>query len=68
MLKKHSVSLRGHRTSVSLEDVFWRELSGMAKAQGLSLQQLIEAIDKARTSNLCSALRVYVVETLKKNG
>jgi predicted DNA-binding ribbon-helix-helix protein len=70
-LKKHSLTLRGHRTSISLEEIFWTQLRGIATARKQSLQQLIEAIDKTRTQtpqmgNLSSAIRVYVVETLLK--
>ena len=39
--RKHSLSLHGHRTSVSLEDAFWQELQRLAKARGLSVNELV---------------------------
>jgi predicted DNA-binding ribbon-helix-helix protein len=65
-MKKHSVTLNGHRTSISLEDIFWRHLGAFAKAQNRPLQDLIEEIDRGREGNLSSALRVYVVEKLTR--
>ncbi len=65
-LKKHSLTLGGHRTSISLEDIFWQQLAILAKRQNKSVQELIEAIDKTRQGNLSSAIRVYVVEALLK--
>jgi predicted DNA-binding ribbon-helix-helix protein len=60
-MKKHSVTLRGHRTSISLEEIFWKELQRMAEAQRRPLQKLIEEIDRGRAGSLSSALRVYVM-------
>lgn len=65
-LKKHSLTLGGHRTSISLEDIFWQQLAIIAKQQNKSVQELIEAIDKRREGNLSSAIRVYIVEALLK--
>lgn len=65
-LKKHSLTLRGHRTSISLEEIFWAQLQLIAKKQNQSVQELIESIDKTRKGNLSSAIRVYIVETLLK--
>lgn len=63
---KRSLSIAGHRTSVSLEEVFWRELKTCALARGLSLAALVAEIDAARGgANLSSALRVFVVRSLK---
>jgi len=64
-LKKHSVTIRGHRTSVSMESIFWDALKLQVKAEGISLAALIVRIDETRTGNLSSALRVYVMEALK---
>ncbi len=60
-IEKHSVVLDGHKTSVSLEPAFWRALSEIAGAEGRSLNALVAAIDKERTGNLSSALRLYVL-------
>lgn len=61
-LKKRSVSITGHRTSISLEDAFWSALQRIARRRGLTLAALVSEIDSARTGNLSSALRVYVLE------
>ncbi len=53
---KRSVSLHGHKTSVSLENAFWRVLEQAALAQNISLSQLIKQVDenrKARFRVLC---------------
>jgi len=65
---KRSVTIDGHRTSISLEDAFWSELSALAKARGKSLSALVAEIDhaKAGPGNLSSALRLYVLAELKK--
>ena len=62
---KRSVSVAGHRTSVSLETVFWDELARLAKARHVSLNTLIADVDAARTGNLSSALRLFILHTLK---
>ena len=59
MLKKRSVSLAGHSTSIALEREFWDALEAMAGAQGLSLTVLIARIDRGRGGHpLASALRL----------
>ncbi|WFU10992.1 ribbon-helix-helix domain-containing protein [Rhizobium sp. CB3090] len=67
MIRKHSATLHGHRTSFSLEDAFWAELKTIANARGTSLAALISEIDDGRDpeSNLSSALRLYVLKWLK---
>ncbi len=66
MIRKRSVTLKGHATSVSLEDAYWAELKRMADTLGISLAALIERIDAARqTDNLSSALRLAVLADLK---
>ena len=68
-MRKRSVTIDGHRTSVSLEDAFWTELSAIAQARGLSLNALVGEIDQARAArrgNLSSTLRLYVLDELKK--
>lgn len=61
-MKKRSVLIAGHATSVSLEEEFWEALKELATARGLSLNSQIEAIDRSRTGNLSSAIRVHVLE------
>ena len=66
-IRKHSITIAGHRTSVTLEDVFWRALREIAQTRGLSLAALIEEIDENRQTGLSSALRVFaMIETLKQ--
>ncbi|MEQ5868960.1 ribbon-helix-helix domain-containing protein [Sagittula sp. NFXS13] len=63
---KHSLTLQGHRTSVSLEDVFWREFRRLAEEEGMALNALAAAIDEARDPDvgLASSIRVYVLHRL----
>ena len=61
-VQKRSVSIAGHRTSVSLEPAFWSGLKEIAKAEGIPLAALIATIDRTRTGNLSSALRVFVLD------
>jgi predicted DNA-binding ribbon-helix-helix protein len=68
-LKKHSILIAGHRTSLSLEAAFWEQLKAIAGRRGVSLNKLIEEIDQARSrdakpANLSSAIRVFVLEQL----
>jgi predicted DNA-binding ribbon-helix-helix protein len=61
---KRSLVIAGHRTSISLEDAFWRRLRHIAAERGLSLNRLAAMIDASRGSaNLSSAIRVFVLET-----
>ena len=64
-VKKRSVLLAGHKTSLSLEEPFWRELKEIASAEKRSLNALLEIIDRQRNTNLSSAARLYVLERLK---
>ncbi|MEH6630351.1 MAG: ribbon-helix-helix domain-containing protein [Halopseudomonas aestusnigri] len=64
-VKKRSVTIAGHRTSFSLEEAFWLEVKKLAKDQGLSINQFIEKVDEARTSNLSSTLRILVLKNLQ---
>ena len=59
--RKRSVTIAGHRTSLSLEEPFWQALKDQARAEGLSTAALIERIDRDRTTNLSSAVRVYLL-------
>jgi predicted DNA-binding ribbon-helix-helix protein len=69
MIRKRSVMLKGHATSVSLEDEYWTELKRMADAEGIALAQLIERIDtERRVDNLSSALRLAVLADLKERA
>lgn len=60
---KRSVVIRGHKTSISLEDAFWSGLKDIAIRRSLTLSSLIETIDDRReTDNLSSAVRLFVLE------
>lgn len=59
-LRKHSLTIQGHRTSISLEPLFWDGLRAAARAEGKSLAQLVAEIDEARTTALSSAIRVWL--------
>ena len=62
---KRSIAIAGHRTSVSLEEAFWRELKALAERRGRSVSALVAAIDADRKGvNLSSAIRVFVLEAL----
>ena len=65
-MKKRSVSIRGHRTSLSLEDGFWEELARIAELRGKSVAGLIAEIDNSRSGGLSSAVRLFVLDTLKQ--
>ena len=60
-MKKRSVVIDGHRTSVSLENAFWNALRLLALQKGLTVNQLVTQIDRNRDGNLSSAIRVYVL-------
>lgn len=68
VIRKHSATLHGHRTSFSLEDEFWEELKRLAAQRQISIASLIAEVDDARPpdSNLSSALRVHVLRTLQQ--
>lgn len=60
---KHSLTLRGHRTSVSLEDIFWKEFKSLAAASNTPINTLAAQIDESRGDvGLASAIRVYVLQ------
>ena len=66
-MRKRSISINGHPTSISLEDEFWQELAGIARVRKLSLNGLVTEIDKQRTGgNLSSALRIHVLKQAKR--
>lgn len=61
-LRRRSVTIAGHRTSVSLEDPFWDQLKTIAGNRKISVAQVVAEVDKGRQSNLSSALRVFVLQ------
>jgi predicted DNA-binding ribbon-helix-helix protein len=71
-MRKRSITIQGHQSSISLEDEFWDELAAIARARQLSLNALVTEIDKTRdrprggAGNLSSALRIYVLKQAKR--
>ncbi len=65
--QKRSVTLKGHRTSVSLEDAFWHELKRLAAQRKMAINALVSEIDVARGTEigLASAIRLHVLQALK---
>jgi predicted DNA-binding ribbon-helix-helix protein len=65
---KHSVTLKGHRTSISLEAAFWDGLREIARARGQTLNALAAEIDADREGDigLASAIRVFVFTELRR--
>jgi predicted DNA-binding ribbon-helix-helix protein len=59
---KRSIVIAGHKTSVSLEDAFWKALKAIAGEHEMNLSELVTSIDSDRRhSNLSSAIRLYVL-------
>jgi predicted DNA-binding ribbon-helix-helix protein len=65
---KRSVTVRGHRTSISLEQPFFDEMERIARLDGLSIAALVARIDEARPArtNLSSAIRLFVLDELRR--
>jgi predicted DNA-binding ribbon-helix-helix protein len=63
-VKKRSVLIRGHSTSISLEQAFWVQIKSIATRRNQSLNALVATIDEDRDTNLSSALRLLVLEDL----
>lgn len=64
-LEKHSVTIAGHRTSISLERCFWRHLRATATDRNLSINELIRQLDEARSGSLSGAIRAFVLQQLE---
>src|SRR5262245_9441075 len=62
-IAKRSIVIAGHKTSVSLEDAFWRTLKEIADSRHLTLSELVAEIDGGRQrGNLSSAIRLFVLD------
>lgn len=67
LICKRSLSIAGHRTSISLEEAFWSELRQLARGRDISIAALVAEIDAARgEANLSSAIRVFVLTSLRQ--
>ncbi|GGK49288.1 ribbon-helix-helix domain-containing protein [Salinarimonas ramus] len=66
-VEKRSLSIAGHRTSISLEAAFWEALGALAAARGTSVQRLVGEIDESRgEANLSSAIRVTLLDAARR--
>jgi predicted DNA-binding ribbon-helix-helix protein len=66
---KRSIVIAGHKTSVSLEDAFWKALKEIAASRGMTLSEIVAAIDSARQhGNLSSAIRLFVLAHFRNQG
>ncbi len=60
---KRSIVIAGHKTSVSLEDAFWKGLKEIASARDITLSNMVTNIDSGRSQgNLSSAIRLFVLD------
>ena len=66
--KRRSVIVSGHRTSVSVEQAFWDELTAIARDRGVSINALVSEIDAERSGSLSAAIRLYVLRALKSRA
>lgn len=66
-MKKRSIIISGHPTSVSVEDEFWDIFCQIVKSKKISIAKQIEEIDKTRTGGLSSAIRIFVLEHMASN-
>ena len=67
-MQKYSVSIKGHRTSISLEAPFWDELTRIAQQRNIAVASLVADIDKQRSGGLSSAIRLFILAELKQNA
>jgi predicted DNA-binding ribbon-helix-helix protein len=67
---KRSLTVAGHRTSISLEDPFWEGLSAIAASRRQSVAAIVASIDRGRTTdtNLSAAIRLAVLDWYRKQA
>jgi predicted DNA-binding ribbon-helix-helix protein len=66
---KRSIVIAGHKTSVSLEDAFWKGLKEIAGGRDMTLSDLVATIDTDRRhGNLSSAIRLFVLDHYRQNA
>lgn len=66
MLEKHSITIMGHQTSITLEPEFWAELKNIATRENKSVGKIISEIDAPDLNeNLSSNIRVFVLKKAK---
>jgi len=64
-MQKRSLTIHGHRTSISLEEPFWMALNDIAKTRQQSVASLVQMIDKERVGGLSSAIRLFILAELR---
>ena len=69
-MAKRSLTVTGHRTSISLEEPFWEALTEIAAARRSSIAAIVAGIDKGREddTNLSAAIRVFVLDWYRKKA
>jgi predicted DNA-binding ribbon-helix-helix protein len=65
-LRKRSVVIAGHATSLTLEEPFWEDLREVARRRGLSVTALVRTVDAGRSGNLSSALRLFILDCYRR--
>lgn len=65
MADKHSITINRHRTSITVEPLFWDSLKNIAKENNTSIRALIEKIDESDPDNLSAAIRIFVFKYYK---
>ena len=66
---KRSIVIAGHKTSVSLEDAFWKGLKEIADDRAVTLSDLVSSIDTGRQhGNLSSAIRLFVLDHYRNHA
>lgn len=61
-LERHSVTIAGHSTSLSIERGFWLEFKRLAQRESVSIAELVRQLDEARAGSLSGAIRSYVLQ------
>ena len=64
-MQKRSLTIHGHRTSISLEEPFWMALKEISRAREQSVASLVKMIDQERVGGLSSAIRVFILAELR---
>ena len=67
-MQKHSVTLSGHPTSISIEKEFWDILKKIAKNRNQTINSLISDLDKKRDGNLSSTIRLFILREVQSKS
>jgi len=65
MANKHSITINRHRTSITIEPIFWDSLKNIAKEKKTSITSIIESIDEKEPENLSSSIRLFIFKYYK---